>query len=213
MFKNIWDRKFQSKDWGKYPDLSIVRLTKKRYKSGKGKKVLEIGFGGGANLIFFTLENFTTFGIDVSKNAKKQAYKNLKRVNKKARLEIGYSNNLPFEKKYFDLVVDCECLYSTNLKIFNETLLEIKRVLKPGKIFITKTFASGSYNDGYKKIRGGNKIYKNKKGFIKRYMNISDIYKFYGKYFKIISIEKEERTILSRKKKIKEWVIEMQNVE
>ena len=42
-------------------------------------------------------------------------------------------------------------------------------------------------------------------------MNKSDIYKIYGKYFKIINLEKETRTIQNNKNKIVEWTIVMKN--
>ena len=80
MTKKAWNRLFKSKVWGKYPDLSLVRAIKKQYKKGLNNKCLEVGFGGGANLSFLALENFKTYGIDHSVNAKIQTQKLLRKL-------------------------------------------------------------------------------------------------------------------------------------
>ena len=67
MWNKGWDEIFSKKDWGRYPDLSVVRfiLGKTRKKIKKNKiKVLEVGCGTGANLSFLAKEGFKTYGLD-----------------------------------------------------------------------------------------------------------------------------------------------------
>ena len=214
MSKKIWDKIFNKKKWGKYPDLSVVREIKNffPFENNKKKKCLEIGFGAGGNLYFFLNEKFNTYGIEHSKNAFKQAKKNLKKFKIEKKLKLADIKSIPFKNNFFDIVVDCECLYANKNKDFITSLSEIKRVLKPKGIFFSKTFAVGSFKDGYNtKIKNEKKTFKNSIGLVKRYMSNKDINKTYGNYFKIIKTEIETRTTINQSQKIKEWSILMLN--
>ena len=217
MWNKGWDEIFSKKDWGRYPDLSVVRfiLGKTRKKIKKNKiKVLELGCGTGANLGFLAKEGFKTYGIDGSKVALKIAKKKLNKEKLQAKLYLGDVMDLSFfPNKFFDFVIDCECLYANSTKNTKIILKEINRVLKKKGNFFSKTFAKGTYG-----LKGGS--LKNQKKIIKkgafhsgygliRLSSVSQIKSLYGKQFSIKSIEHELRTQNQQKNYIKEWILEM----
>ena len=220
MWNSGWDKIFKENDWGKYPDMSIVRYISRKFNNKNKRKkisILEVGCGTGANLSFFAKEGFRTYGIDGSKVAIKKATKKLKRDNLKADLIVSDIKKLPYRSSVFDCVVDCECLYSNS---YSETILilkEINRVLKKKGFFLSKTFAKGTYGDGNGiKIPNEKNTYKSiskgafRKGYgIIRISSLKDIKNLYGKSFKIENIEYSHRSIKGMKKIIKEWVISM----
>ncbi len=201
MWNKGWDKIFIQNEWGKYPDMSIVRfISKKFYNKKKRKKIsiLEVGCGTGANLSFFAKEGFKTYGVDGSKIAINKATKKLKKDRLRANLIVSDIKKLPYRSGFFDCVVDCECLYSNS---FPETILileEINRVLKNKGFFLSKTFVKGSYKKAFHKGYG-----------IIRMSSLEDIKKLYGKSFKIESIDYVKRSINGMKNIIKEWVISM----
>jgi len=221
MWNKGWDKVFKQNEWGKYPDMSVVRFVANNfYKKKERKKVsiLEIGCGTGANLGFIAKEGFNCFGIDGSRVAINIAKNKLKREKLKSELKIGDIKKLPYKKNTFDCVIDCECLYSNSFADSLIILNEVKRVLKTKGLFFSKTFAKGTYGDEngprlpnesntYKFIRKGSFH----KGYgIIRISSLKDIKKLYGAKFKIININYVHRSIENMKKIIKEWAIILQ---
>lgn len=63
----VWERIFQSRAWGKYPNEDLVRMV---VRVPKPRRVaLELGCGSGANLKMLVAEGFKTYGIDISPTA------------------------------------------------------------------------------------------------------------------------------------------------
>jgi ubiquinone/menaquinone biosynthesis C-methylase UbiE len=115
----------------------------------KGKKILDIGCGFGAFLMY-ALEKGAkeVSGVEVSEQDLKTAKNSLK--SKNVILKEGSAINLPFPDNYFDTVVSFEVLEhipkNTELKMFSE----INRVLKKGGIlYLSTPYASfiSKYSD------------------------------------------------------------------
>ena len=205
-----WDKIFKKYNWGKYPDLSIVRVLSK-FSNLKNKKILEIGMGTAANFSFFSDKKLKIFGIDGSKIALKDAKKIIKKLKIKADITRGDINNLPYKNNYFDYVVDCECLYSNSKKDSKKILSEVNRVLKKNGYFFSKTFAKSSVGEGlFKKNKKhiSSKARYIKKGYgVARISTLPEIKKLYSVDFEIKNIELEFRTYNYLKNSIKEWVL------
>lgn len=107
-------------------------------------KALEVGCGGGILTEEIAKMGFRTTGIDISKNAIKQANDHalLKQLN--INYKIGDALELPIENNEFDAVFCCDVL--EHLPDLNKAITEISRVLKPEGIFfydtINRTFLS-----------------------------------------------------------------------
>ena len=122
MWNKGWDKVFKQNEWGKYPDMSVVRFVANNfYKKKERKKVsiLEIGCGTGANLGFIAKEGFNCFGIDGSRVAINIAKNKLKREKLKSELKIGDIKKLPYKKNTFDCVIDNK-LYNKLCKTWND---------------------------------------------------------------------------------------------
>lgn len=104
-------------------------------KKIKGKKVLEIGCGGGQSVIFLTKKGAVCSGVDVSKKqidyAKKLSEKNDVKIN----YSIGSGDNLhKFKNGEFDIILSIFAIqYIQNL---DRCFKEINRVLKRNGHFI-----------------------------------------------------------------------------
>jgi ubiquinone/menaquinone biosynthesis C-methylase UbiE len=136
--KEFWDGKREQGYGGYKYDGRWKPIAKnfiKHYKLNKNSKILEIGCAKGFFLKEFydLLKNKENVGIDISSYAIVNSHKKVKE-----NLIIGNMKQLPFENKYFDLVICVHSLHSIlDINEVTETLKEMSRVVKDKKnIFI-----------------------------------------------------------------------------
>jgi ubiquinone/menaquinone biosynthesis C-methylase UbiE len=100
------------------------------FESSKGKKVLEIGVGLGADHQNFIESGAITYGIDLTSRAIKNTEIRLKTSHLQSNLSIGDAEKLKFDDNFFDLVYSWGVIHhSPNTP---QAINEIRRVLKPG---------------------------------------------------------------------------------
>lgn len=105
-------------------------LLKKYFPTDKKLKILDAGCGPGAALLY--LSSFgEVVGIDISPEA-------LKFAKKRGRVKKADISQLPFKDSSFDVVVCLDVLYHRWVKNNKKALLEIKRVLRKGGIFLLR---------------------------------------------------------------------------
>ena len=115
----------------------IDRLELKPYM-----RVLEVGCGRGDTSLYISKKVRSVVGIDYSNDAIKIAYESRAKFSKKIRAKTKFyrmkANKLiKFDDDEFDFVIFIDTLDHLNNKELEETMSEIKRVLKPnGKLFI-----------------------------------------------------------------------------
>lgn len=133
-----WDAVFSSREWGKYPDLEVVRFVARNFYARKPRsavKLLEVGCGTGANVWYMAREGFHTSGVDGSTQALDILRQRLQAENLHADVYHADITSLPFADQTFDGVIDCECIYSNSQTHTARILDDIRRVLKPGGSF------------------------------------------------------------------------------
>lgn len=138
MWNKGWDKIFEENEWGKYPPLELVRfIARTHYQAPdrKAVKILEIGCGPGANLLYLAKEGFSAYGIDGSKVALGRAEQRLLQEGLNVALQQGDVMALPYDDASFDSVIDIECLYANSLADTKKIISEIHRVLRPGGSF------------------------------------------------------------------------------
>lgn len=101
----------------------------------QGKKVLEVGFGSGIDLLEFARNGAECYGVDLTENGVKNARAISKESGYFINVRQADATNLPFGDGAFDLVYSFGVLHhipdDDRVKVFNE----IHRVLKPqGKV-------------------------------------------------------------------------------
>jgi 2-polyprenyl-3-methyl-5-hydroxy-6-metoxy-1,4-benzoquinol methylase len=112
-----------------------------------GKKVLEIGCGGGIDSAEFarngaivTSTDFTEIGVQTTKNL-------LKEANLPSQVFRADATGLQFEDNTFDVVYSFGVLH--HIPKIEKALAEIKRVLKPGGLLMVMVYNRNSLLYGY----------------------------------------------------------------
>lgn len=210
----LWEDLYKQ-DWGsKYPTETLIQfIARKFYRAERENvKLLDIGCGKGANIIFMAAEGFDVYGIDGSKEAISKAQANLEEKKLNATLQSGNIINLPYNDDFFDGVTENEVVYYNNKENSKKILGEVKRVLKKGGYFYSRTFSTENYiGQNYEQIS----TYEfdnisdgplSGKGFT-RLIDLEGIKELYGSIFEIESIDKLEYTINNGAVTISEWII------
>lgn len=100
------------------------------------KKVLDVGCGGGRNIVHFLRNGYEVFGIDPNANAieaVKALSAELAPANPLTNFSIAAAEDLPFEDNMFDLAICSAVLhFAEDSNHFDAMLRSIWRVLKPG---------------------------------------------------------------------------------
>lgn len=136
--KEFWDGKREQGYGGYKYDGRWKNIAKnfiKHYGLNKNSKILELGCAKGYFLREFYehLKNKENIGLDISSYAVKNGDRKVK-----DNLLVGNMKELPFEKNYFDLVINVHSLHSImDINEVKKCLKEMSRVVKNKKnIFI-----------------------------------------------------------------------------
>ena len=111
-------------------EIEIPIMFKLVPKNLKNKKLLDIGCGPGMHLKEYIKRGAEAYGIDISKEMLNLA----KREAQKAKLKLADSYKTKFKENYFDIVTS-SFLYD-HVKDIGKAFQEVKRILKPGGLFI-----------------------------------------------------------------------------
>tara|TARA_B100000315_G_C14359538_1_gene487807 strand:- start:6 stop:719 length:714 start_codon:yes stop_codon:yes gene_type:complete len=136
-FEN-WEKIYSSKKALKnFPDSVLVSISHHHFNVKDHKKVLDYGFGGGANIRYFLSRGFNVSGIEISQSALEYTKELNEKSNFNAELKLLDSDGrIPFEDDYFDLIISWGVLYYNTWKTFKIAVNEINRVLNNGGAFI-----------------------------------------------------------------------------
>lgn len=217
MWNQGWDDVFRAKDWGKYPPEELVRFIGRNFFGAERRsevRILEIGCGAGANLLFLAQEGFDATGLDGSAVALERAGQRLAERGLAARLDQGDAMALPYAEDSFDCVIDVECVYANTKADSRVILAEARRVLKPGGMFFSKTFMTGtSGEDTGLRMEGEPNTFLaipdgpfNAGYGIIRLTAEDEIADLYG-IFRDLSVDWSIRTDRNGSKKVGEWLI------
>jgi len=135
--KKIWNQLYRKGNFMHYPAERLIKCLFHYSLNLAGKKVLDLGCGSGANLIYLAQSGALVYGCDLSPTAVKITQRRLKQL--KLPGEVSFSSEkLPYENNFFDLVISWETLYYADSKTLPIITDEISRVLKPkGKVLLT----------------------------------------------------------------------------
>jgi ubiquinone/menaquinone biosynthesis C-methylase UbiE len=128
-------------DWNYRPMLGAIsrtrfRLVVKLLGAERAKRLLEIGYGSGVFMPELSRHCEELYGIDIH-DMQQRVTASLAEFNINAKLFSGSAATMPFEEKFFDVVVAVSALeFVADL---DAACVEIKRVLKPGGSFIVVT--------------------------------------------------------------------------
>jgi ubiquinone/menaquinone biosynthesis C-methylase UbiE len=210
----VWEKIFQSQSWGRYPGENLIQFTARNFYQRQREeiRILELGCGPGPNIWYLSREGFDVYGVDGSSTAIEQAEKRLKEEGLKAHLKVGDIRRLDYPDSFFDAVIDNECLYANSFQDCNVVLKEVHRVLKEDGLFYSRTFRHDMYV-GKKQKKVGELEYTDVsdgsfggKGFV-RLMDRNSIDNLYGKFLRILSVDKIDYTYNNQANSIHEWIV------
>lgn len=148
MSDDAWEKIYESRrQINRYPFGELVSVFFNSLKYLKiphvpsETNVLEVGCGAGNNLWFLAENGFITFGLDGSASAVEIAKETLEVRGLVGDVHHGFFDSLPFSENSMDVVIDRESLYCGTCDQIASYLSEVRRVLKPGGVFISFRFS------------------------------------------------------------------------
>ncbi|MFD9706137.1 class I SAM-dependent methyltransferase [Lentzea sp. NPDC059081] len=108
---------------------------------GTGHQVLDVGCGTGNLLRAAGRSGAGLTGVDPDLKLLARAERRLRRAGVKARLDRGYAQELPYPDASFDRVFSSLMLHHLDGPSKGEMLAEVRRVLKPGGVFVLADMA------------------------------------------------------------------------
>lgn len=128
-----------------YPNDSFVRIFA-RFFSGAPQplRVLDYGFGTGANLIHMARLGHIAAGIEISRHALEIAAGRLDKLGLKADLSlITPGDAIDYPNDHFDVVLSWQVIYYNDWDGIRAIIKEFERILRPGGTIIIAMAAPG----------------------------------------------------------------------
>lgn len=142
--KKIWGEfamKYDELDL-KFPDENLIRIFSGRYIKipQPPAKLLDHGFGGGNNLLFFAQKGYECYGCEITEELIKVATEKFKRMGEKATFSLITSTKLNYEDDFFDIIVSWNAIHYNGIREnVQKVIKEMHRILKPGGVIILST--------------------------------------------------------------------------
>jgi SAM-dependent methyltransferase len=128
----------------RYPNDILVRLGARLFGESRGQRVLDFGFGTGANLLHFAEAGFAMHGVEVSEHALARTQEKLRARGRAADLHlVRTGERLPFVDSYFHIVYAWQVLYYNDWNGWRSTVCELERVTEDGGLILVATAAPG----------------------------------------------------------------------
>lgn len=113
-----------------------------KFENFKGKRVLEIGVGGGIDTAEFLRNGAEVVSVDFSQLSVKIANSLLKEAKLNGDILLSDAKLLPFKNSEFDVVYSFGVIH--HIPGVEKVLEEIKRVLRPGGVFMGMVYNKDS---------------------------------------------------------------------
>jgi SAM-dependent methyltransferase len=141
----VWQRLYaQGKNDLRYPNDVLVRLGARLLRKDHDRKILDLGFGTGANLVHFASQGFEMHGVEISAHALARAQERLGIAGLSADLRlIEVGQRLPYPDGFFDVVYSWQMLYYNSREGWKSTISELERVARRGGLVMLATAAPG----------------------------------------------------------------------
>jgi SAM-dependent methyltransferase len=143
-FSKEWEKQYsQGNHFSLYPWSDLVALVMRftnPKKFSNRPKVLELGCGSGANIPFFIDKGFEYFAVEGSRTAVEYVQDRWK--NKVNILCKDFTEAIPFEPGFFDLVVDRSSTPHNPSAAIRRVISQVKTVLKTGNFFLLSDWFS-----------------------------------------------------------------------
>lgn len=129
------------------PDENLVRLIRGNYAEiPRSGRMLDVGFGSGANLLMFAQEGFEAHGLEVHQDIIDSAEQLARRVDVELHLDLLRGTELPYLDDYFDVVVSWNAVYYYGTRsLVAAAIQEFHRVLRRGGVLLMSVVHPNSF--------------------------------------------------------------------
>jgi SAM-dependent methyltransferase len=209
----IWERKFQTEEWGKYPPEHVIRFVARNFYAAPDRqaiRLLDAGCGPGACTWYLAREGFRVAGIEGSSTAIKRANEKLRIEGLTADLQVGNFIVLPWPDEFFDGAIDNFSFYSNLRADWQLAVNEVLRVLKPEGHFLTCSFTPDCWGYGTgREVEPGSftdipegPLYR---GGLAHFLPESELRDLL-RGFRRVDVERERRTLCNQSKVVDMWI-------
>jgi SAM-dependent methyltransferase len=141
----VWQKLYsEGKNDLHYPNDVLVRMGARLFDVSQHKKILDFGFGTGANLVHFASRGFEMSGVEISEHAIAITRERLCAANLTAELHLVRPGEpLSFPSGTFDLVYAWQVIYYNDKSGWRFIVKELERVTRAGGLIIVATAAPG----------------------------------------------------------------------
>jgi SAM-dependent methyltransferase len=159
----VWQRLYaEGKNDLRYPNDLLVRLGARLLSKDRDRRILDFGFGTGANLLHFAAQGFETYGVEISEYALARATERLQAAALSGDLHlIRAGQRLPYADCFFDVVYAWQVLYYHSRDGWKSTVGELERVTRKGGLVMVATAAPGDISQEEAEPLG-NDMYRSK---------------------------------------------------
>jgi len=130
------------------PDEIVVNFVAPLKKKSKRMRVLDLGCGAGRHQVYLTKQGFEAHGIDISQTGLQLTKERLKTQKLDGHLIRCDMKMLPYVDLCFDAVISLHTIYHQKLKGVQETVSEIKRVLRKKGNMLLNFLSKRTYSYG-----------------------------------------------------------------
>ena len=133
-----WGAFYGSGRGNMHPDENLVRLVKGAYAEiPRSGRMLDVGFGRGANLLLFARSGFQAHGLEVSQESVEAAKDLAAQAGVTLNVGLLEGTRLPYPDGYFDIVLSWGAVYYYgNRTLVAEAIRDFHRVLRPGGVLL-----------------------------------------------------------------------------
>jgi ubiquinone/menaquinone biosynthesis C-methylase UbiE len=121
-----------------YPDESLVRLIRGKYADiPKSGRVVDVGFGIGANMVLFAQSGFDVHGMEVSQPSLDAASELAKKAGVSFSLKLITGTEMPYPDNHFDIVLSWAAVYYHGSRTKVQAAIDdFHRVIRPGGVLL-----------------------------------------------------------------------------
>lgn len=216
----LWEEIFSTRAWGRYPPEDLIRFCARKFYTRQPRssvKLLEVGFGTGANLWYLAREGFAVYGLEGSESGASQARCRLDaecpgwNQEGSERLRVGnMCDPLPWPDDEFDGVIDNDAVTCVDHESACRVYAQMHRVARPGGWLYVRTPATGTWGEGTGEAHGHNAWRCSEGPFagtgVVRFASEADLAELLRPW-NVMQVEQVTRTMESRSKVHTEWVI------
>ncbi|MFH0939733.1 MAG: class I SAM-dependent methyltransferase [Planctomycetota bacterium] len=215
----LWENIFSSRPWGKYPSEELIRFVAGNFYKRQPRhqvRIMEVGFGIGANLWFAAREGFCVFGIEGAPSGLAIAQSRLDaevpgwRTHGASLVCGDMCERLPYESNSMDAVIDSAAVMCVLFEQAKAVYAELYRCAKPGGKLFVRTSNAGAWGDGTGKSCGLNAWQPIEGPTVGtgcvRFTSRADWSGLLGDW-RIDSLELHSRTLENGKRTYSEWIV------